>query len=147
MDGPETFEFAAAVAGVSIGLAAALLLCLLAVVGGWRLFRDASAASEATGRAALSMEELARALSARPAPSGGEPWEARQQLEQLIDQQRRLQEMTRGLVDTVTADGTPAAVALDEIERAIGRLDANMGQMASSLANLIRLLEGQQGRR
>ncbi len=150
MTGPETFQFAAAVAGVSIGLAAVLILAVFATVGTWRLSRNASDALVATSRAALTVEDLARKV-AQAAPSGpadGErAAELRQQTEALVEQQRRLQEIGRDLLDTVGEEGGPAPAALDEIGAAVTRLDATVGQMATSLANLIQLLERQQERR
>ena len=67
MTGAETFEFAAAIAGVCIGLAAALILAVLAVVGSWRLFQRADEAQQAAIRASVTMEEMARRLET---PSG-----------------------------------------------------------------------------
>ena len=149
MTGEETFEFAAAIAGVSIGLTAVLFLAVLAVIGTWRLFRHASDASLAAGRAALTVEELARRLASQPAPAseGGEQFaELRQRTETLINQQHDLQEMARGLLDVAAVEGGPP-LALDELDSTVNRLEATVGQMATSLANLIRLLERQQERR
>lgn len=151
MTGQETFEFAAAVAGVSIGLAAILILSVLAVIGSWRLFRHAGEASLASARAAMGIEELARRLAGQPGPAaptdGNQLAELRQQAEALMDEQRRLQEMTRNLLDTAAVEGGPAPIALDDLESAVSRLDTTVGQMAASLANLIQLLERQQERR
>ena len=150
MTGGETFEFAAAVAGVSIGLAAVLLLSVLAIIGTWRLFQRAGEASQAATRASLSVEELARRLDGEsgPAPSGGGEQLAQlaQQLERLLDEQRQLQETGRQLLDTTVGEGS-ASPALREMESTISRLDGTIGQMAASLANLIQLLERQQERR
>lgn len=151
MTGQETFEFAAAVAGVSIGLAAILLLSAFAVIGTWRLFQHASGASLASARAALSVEELARRLASQPeapppATEGDQFAELRQQAETLVEEQRRLQEMARNLLDAAAVEGGPAPIALDDLESAVGRLDTTVGQMAASLANLIQLLERQQER-
>lgn len=149
MSGQETFEVAAAVAGVSIALAAVLILALLAVLGTWRLFHHTTEASLATARAAMSVEDMVQRLANQPVPPGpaddGQLVELRQQAETLIDQQRRLQEMARNLLDTASAGGGPGPLALDDLESAVGRLDATVGQMAASLANLVQLLEGQRG--
>lgn len=152
MTGEEAFEFAAAVAGVTIGLAAVLALAVLAGVGAWRLFQYAGEASQAATRAALSVEELARRLAAQPPsregpPTDGSQWaELRQQAELLLDQQRRLQEMARDLMDMAALESRPAPAALEELEAAVGRLDSTVGQMAAYLANLVQSLERQQGR-
>ena len=146
MTGPETFQFAAAIAGVSIGLAAVLVLAVLATLGTWRLSQDASAALVATSRAALTIEALASRLAQAgpPAPEGDQTAELRQQTETLVDQQRRLQEITRTLLDTAAMGGAATPGALEDIGTAVGRLDSTVGQMAASLANLIQLLERQQ---
>jgi hypothetical protein len=143
----ETFEFAAAIAGVSIGLAAVLILSILAIIGSWQLFRRANEAASAATRAALSTEDLVRRLTAQPGVGAGEGQfgELRRQSEALVDQQRRLQDMARNLLDNMAIEGSAAApAAIQDLEGAIGRLDATVGQMAASLANLIQQLERQQ---
>ena len=148
MDGSETFEFAAAIAAISIGLAASFMLSLMAIIGSWRLFHHASAASAASTRAALSIEELARRLVSQTEPGQsaeqGEFTDLRRQAEAMIEQQTRLQEMARNLFDTAALDGSPAHDDHDELASAVGRLDTTVGEMAASLANLIQLLERQQ---
>ena len=62
----------------------------------------------------------------------------------LLDKQRRLQEITRTLLDTAAMGGAATPGALEDIGAAVGRLDSTVGQMAASLANLIQLLERQQ---
>ena len=148
MTGEETFQFAAAIAGVSIGLAAALILSILAVVGTWRLFRDASRASEETARASLAIQELALRLagSAPANAESGQLGQLRNQAETLIGQQARLQDMARNLLDASALSAGPSSGGLDDLNSAVGRLDATVGQMAAALANLIPLLERQQGR-
>ncbi len=149
MTGSETFEFAAAIAGVVVGLTAITLLALVGVLGVWQLSRRASESSLAATRAALGAEELARHVAPlllaqpRPANGGAGLADLRQQGEALLDQQRELQEMARGLFDTAAVDGSEPA-ALNDVEDAINRLDSTVGQMASSLANLIQHLEREQ---
>ena len=151
MDGQSTFEFAAAIAAISIGLAASFMLSLMAIIGSWRLFHHASAASMAATRAAQSIEELARRLVNQPlAEQSAEPGafsDLRRQAEAMIEQQTRLQEMARNLFDTAALDGSPAHDDHDELTSAVGRLDTTVGEMAASLANLIQLLERQQENR
>jgi hypothetical protein len=146
--GQETFEFAAAIAGVVVGLAAITILAIVGVVGVWQLFRRASDASTAATRAALGTEELARhvatQLMAQPRGNGGQLADLRHQAEGLLEQQHELQDMTRNLLDSAAIEGGPAPAALGEVEMAISRLDSTVGQMAASLANLIQLLERQQ---
>jgi hypothetical protein len=150
--GQETFEFAAAVAGVSIGLAAILMLSAFAVVGTWRLFRHASDASQGATRAVVAIEELARALAGQPAAPAQTADEdqladVRRQAETLMNQQSILQEMARNLLDAAADGGGPPPGAIDDLESTVGRLDATVGQMAASMANLVQLLERQQEQR
>ncbi len=149
MTGEETFELAAAIAGVCIGLAAILILSLLAVIGTWRLFRHASDASLTSTRAAVAVEEMARSVlgQAAPALASAERTqlaELRHQAEALVEQQGHLQEMARNLLDTAALEGPQAPIGVEELESAVTRLEATVGQMAASLANLIQKLEEQQ---
>lgn len=146
MTGAETFEFAAAVAGVSIGLATVLILAVLAVIGVWRLFRQAGEAQQAAIRASIMVEEMARRLEtpAAPAGEGGQLAELQLRVESMIHEQRQLQEMARGLLDTVALESGDASLEVVELEATVSRLDTTVGEMATSLANLIRLLEQQQ---
>lgn len=145
MTGNETFEFAAAIAGVVVGLGAVTLLAIAGVVGVWQLSKRAAEASVAATRAALGAEELSRHVATqlmaqpRPAANGGLT-DLRQQAEALLDQERELQERARSLLDDVGMEGAEQT-ALDDVERAITRLDGTVGQMAAELANLITYLE------
>lgn len=144
MNGGETFEFVAAVAGVSIGLAALLLLAAVAVIGTWRASKHASESSVAAGRASLTVEELARRLADRtaaPTEDASRFAELHGEAAMLIQQQQQLQQMARGLLDTMAAESSQPAIGLDELESTINRLDTTVGEMAASLANLIRLLD------
>lgn len=146
MTGEEAFEIAAAVAAIS-GLGSLLVLSLVTIVGVWRLFRLASDSSQAAARSSLGMEELSRKLAdqANPALQHEEPGgvaELRQQAETIAAQQQNLQEMLRTLGEQKPEGG--AQVALDDLQAVVGRLDATVGDMAASLANLIQLLERQQ---
>lgn len=91
------------------------------------------------------MEELARLLSvqvaSQPRGEGGQLAGLRQEAQALLEQERRLQEMSREAIESGALDGGPSAAALGELEMAMGRLEATVGQMATSLANLVQLLE------
>ena len=150
MTGEETFEFAAAIAGVSIGLAAILILALFAIIGIWRLFRLASESSLAATRAAVGMEELARRLAEQheraPVPGDESQFtELRRQAQALLEQQNQLQEMARNLFDAAALNGEPGRQSFDGMESSISRLDSTVGEMAASVANLIQALERRQG--
>ena len=146
MTGPETFEFAAAIAGVSIGLAAALILAVLGIVGAWRLFQRADEVQQAAIRASVTMEEMARRLATPSAPvaDGRQLAEVQLRIESMLQEQRQLQEMARGLLDTVALESGDASLEVVELDATVTRLDTTVGQMATSLANLILLLERQQ---
>ncbi len=151
MTGQEAFEVAAAVAAIS-GLAALLVMSLIAVVGVWRLFREATEASVATTRLALSLEDVARRLTgqqpqAAPRKEDDQFAPLRQQAETLLEQQARLQEMARHLLDADALEAVPNSAAVEDLEAAVSRLDVTVGQMATSLANVIQQLERQQERR
>ena len=152
MTGEETFEFAAAIAGVSIGLAAALALAILAIVGVWRLFHAAAEAQQSAVKASTAVEEMARRLTlpATHSPGtsvlespAGQGSDVQFQIESLVVQQRHLQEMARGLLDTAAVDTGGVSTELVDLEATVNRLDTTVGQMATSLANLIRLLQDQ----
>lgn len=149
MTGAETFEFAAAVAGVSTGLAAVLILAVLAIIGSWRLFRHASDAQQAAIEASITVAEMVRRLES-PAVSvadTGASTELAREMETLILQQRQLQDSARGVLDAAAVASGPAPQELEKLVAKVSRLDTTVGQMATSLANLIRLLEQQQGQR
>lgn len=146
MTGAETFEFAAAVAGVCIGLGALLVLAVLGIIGVWRLATRADEAHQATISAAVTIEETARRLEA-PLPSVGEAAqlaELQSRVESMLQEQRQLQEMARGLLDTLALESGDASLEVVELEATVNRLDTTVGQMATSLANLIRQLERRQ---
>lgn len=146
MTGGETFEFAAAIAGVSIGLGALLILSLVGIIGVWRLVTRADDAQQAVLRSAVAIEEAARRLEAPAAPAGQATQLADMQLrvETMLQEQRQLQEMARGLLDTMALESGDASLEVVELESTVNRLDATVGQMATSLANLIHLLEPRQ---
>jgi hypothetical protein len=114
------------------------LFCLVAIFGTWQVFRRTTAAATETTKAALAMEELARHLSMQMASQSrpGLHEQAR-----LLEQERHLQNTGRESIDSSTLEGGPSSAALAELEMAVGRLDATVGQMAASLANLVQLLE------
>jgi len=147
VSGQDSFEIASAVAAI-FGLAAALVLALGAMVFTWLLFRRASDASLATTRVAVSLEDLVRLQPGHQpfgqgGADGGQFADLRDQAETLVEQQRHLQEMARNLLDASVAEGASPA-AMDELEATVTRLDATVGQMAASLANLIQLLESRE---
>ena len=73
----------------------------------------------------------------------GENESQRRQTEALIQQQARLEETARRVLETTSQDGEGRA-RLDDVESAIIRLDGTVGQMAASITSLVKLLERQQ---
>lgn len=149
MTGEETFEFAVAIAGVSVGLAAILILAILAIVGSWRLFRHASDAQQAAMEVSITVAEMVRRIESPigPAAEARPSAELMGEMETLILQQRQLQDAARSMLSAASVAGGPAPNELEALEATVMRLDTTVGQMATSLANLIRLLEQQQGQR
>jgi hypothetical protein len=131
--GQETFELAAAIAGVCIGLAALIIFSLVAIFGTWQVFRRASDASTAATKASQGAEELARHLafqaSGQPRSESGQIVELRQEAAALLDKLREL-------VESGALEGGPSAAALSQLAVDVGRLQATVGQMAAGLANL-----------
>ncbi len=149
MSGDEVFQFVAAVIGVSIGLGALLLLATYSVYSVWQLFHRAKDASLAAGRASLTVEELARRMSERRDSSPAEASrfaELHGEAATLIQQQQQLQLMARGLLDSMAAETSDPGIALEELEATTNRLETTVSEMATSLANLISLLERQRER-
>jgi hypothetical protein len=145
----DDFEFAVAVAGASIGLAAVLLFAIVTVLSTWRIFRQAGQASEAAARASAAIEELARRLG-RPEgaevgreaiPPGEEFGELRQQAQELMDRQARLQETVRNLIESGMLEGGAPAASLGNLEEAVQRLEGTVSEMAASVANLMQQVE------
>jgi hypothetical protein len=144
-NGEEAFEIAAAVAAIG-GLAVLLLVGLMGAIFVWRLFRQASQHELASTRAVLAIEDLSRRLANQAYAQSSERTEAggiadlRRQAESLLQQQQKLQETARELMEP-DADALAAGASISELESAVARLDSTVGDMAASLANLIHIME------
>lgn len=146
---PEDFEFAVAVAGASIGLAAVLLFAIVTVLSTWRIFRQVGQSGEAAMRASLAMEELARRLErperteeARPEmPPSEEFGDLRQQAQELMERQARLQESVRNLIESGMLEGGPPVESLRNLEEAVQRLEGTVSEMTAAVANLMQQVE------
>jgi hypothetical protein len=143
--GEDAFEVAAAVASIS-GFGALILLALVAVVGAWLLLRRAADAASASSRAVMAVEELAHATRDRLGEGAGSAAleELGRRAEALLEQQTRLQEATQQLLDAAGRGAGSEPALVDDLAAAVSRLDTTVGQMATSLANLIQMLERQQ---
>lgn len=140
------WEFAAVVAAVSIGLLGLVIFTITSIVNSWVIFIRSARASKDASEASLVVQDLARELSVREAATttaAGLTEETkrlsdlRKQAEALVDQQARLQEAARSLLE---AGVMQSDVALDikQLEASIKRLDDHMGQLAAAIAAMKR---------
>lgn len=148
-------EFALAVAGASIGLAALLVFALVTIISTWRMVASATSANREAQTALLLIQEglrkppAAEAAAAAPSleeavgPSAAELEavvsgfsELRHQADDLIERQVRLQEAVRNLVESRALGGAESSDMLRDLETTIKRLETTMGQMAAAVANL-----------
>ncbi len=144
------WEFAAVVAAVSIGLCGLLVFTLTTIVSNWRLSDRAVRAARESSEASVLVQELARQLSSREAATltaAGLTEETRRlselrvQTETLIEQQTRLQDAVRNLVEAGVLRAQSAEGASPEnkqLESAINRLDDHLGQLATAIAAMAR---------
>jgi len=140
------------VAGVSIGLGGMLLFTLVAIIGSWRIYRLGGEAAAEAARATLAVQDLARQIvqlqfaAPPPAPravapepdlaeEAGELAALRREAAALIEQQSRLQDAVRNLVEAGvlradTGAGSPA------LEASVRRLEENLDRIAAAVARL-----------
>ena len=141
-----TWEFAAVVAAVTIGLGGMLLFTLVGVIGSWRMYSGASRAAAEAAEASVAVQDAARRLtppdaprseSDSPAPFGADLSDLRRQAETLLDQQSQLRQ---AVADLVAANATRGAEDDDRDAREIGiavqRLDEHIGRVTAAVANL-----------
>jgi len=135
------WEFAAAVAAVVMGLGGLLLFTLVATIGSWRMAAQASRASAEAARASQSVQELARYLSSRSAQQlpiidlreeADELADLRRQADLLIDQQARLQDAVRSLVESGALGATSSERQLRDLDGMIRRLEDNLARVAAA---------------
>ena len=143
MDNASNWEFAAAIAAVCIGLGGLLLFTLIGTIGAWRLFDRTSRAAAAAEKAAVIVQDLSRQLAVREAtqPAANELQQAAAQLsglrvqaDALLQQQSRLQDAVRNLVEAGVLRGEGAGDHA-ELEGAVKRLDEHLARIAASVAN------------
>lgn len=142
MGDTSNWEFAAVVAAVVMGLGGLLVFTIISSVGSWRLFRLAAQAASEAAAASGAVEDLARQLAATHAVAAGVPLppaevsELAQEADALIEQQGRLQDATRRLIDARARRGSAGGEPLDELDAAMRRLDENLRRVAAAVANL-----------
>lgn len=140
------WEFAAVVAAVVMGLGGLLLFTLISVIGAWRIFGLADRAAKEAMAAVLGVQELARDLVSREnvrnqsavdlRKTASDITDLRGQADALIEQQSRLQDAVRNLVEAGVLGGDESMKHLQDLEAAIRRLEDNMSQVAAAVANL-----------
>ena len=145
MDDASNWEFAASVAAVSIGLSGLLLFTLVTIIGSWRVLDRASRAANEAAKATIVVQDLARQLAMREAsqPAAVDVSQAASQLsglrvqaDALLQQQTRLQDAVRNLVEAGVLRSEGPGNELKELEGAVKRLEENLARIAAAVAKL-----------
>lgn len=145
MDSSSNWEFAASIAAVSIGLSGLLLFTLLSVIGSWRVLERGTSASTEAAKTMIVIQDLARQLAMRevsrsPAVdvshTAGQLSELRLQADALLQQQTRLQDAVRNLVEAGVLRSEGSSAELKDLEGAVKRLEENLARIAAAVANL-----------
>ncbi len=143
MGDTSNWEFAAVVAAVSIGLSGLLVFTLVSIFMSWRVFDRAAKAARDASEASLLVEDVARQMGVREtagiaaanlADEALKLGELRKQAAALVEQQTRLQDAIRNLVEANVLGAPPTQPPNKELEGAINRLDDHMGQLAAAIA-------------
>ncbi|HYM15890.1 MAG TPA: hypothetical protein VEZ14_10040 [Dehalococcoidia bacterium] len=138
------WEFAAAVAAVSFGLGGLLLFTMIGTIGSWRVFAGSSRAANEAAKASLAVQDLARYLATRETMRAASTSTAdtdgfadlRRQADALVDQQARLQDAVRNLVEAGVLRTEDSGRHLGELEASIKRLEEHLSAVAAAVANL-----------
>lgn len=132
------WEFAAAVAVVTIGLGGMLLFTVIGAIGSWRLLASAATAPDVAPEA--SPAAPASSNSAMPTSSLTEGAShlsnLRLQAETLLEQQSRLQDTFGRLVAAGVLEAEAPSVRLQDLDAAISDLDAKLDRVIAAVANL-----------
>lgn len=141
------WEFAAAVAAVTIGLGGLLLFTLLGTFNSWRTFTQTTKAAHEAEKASIAVQELARHLASRPSQPlpvidlsevASDLVDLRKQADALIHQQARLQSAVRNLVEAGVLGNEGANQQYADLDGALRRLEDNLARVAAAVANLER---------
>jgi hypothetical protein len=145
MGDTSNWEFAAAVAAVVMGLGGLLLFTLVGTIGSWRFFNQASRAASEAAKSSIYVQELARHLSSRSAQQlpiidlreeADELADLRRQADLLIDQQARLQDAVRNLVESGALASTNSDRKLRDLEGTLRRLEDNLTRVAAAVSDM-----------
>lgn len=136
MDNASNWEFAASIAAVCIGLAGLLLFTLIGTIGSWMVFTRASRAANEAEKASVLVQDLSRQLAFREASqpmvdvaqAASQIAGLRTQADALLQQQTRLQDAVRNLVEAgvLRSDNS-------ELEGAMKRLEENIARIAAAV--------------
>ena len=139
------WEFAAAVAAVVMGLGGLLLFTIIGAIGSWRVFSQANRAALEAAKASASVQELARHLSSRSArqlpiidlrEEADELADLRRQADVLIDQQSRLQDAVRNLVEAGALGNAGSERQLRDLDGILRRLEDNLTRVAAAVNDI-----------
>jgi len=140
------WEFAAAVAAICIGLGGLLLFTIVGAIGSWRIFNRAGDAATEASVTYAAVQDLARALSAAQAGrayGGTDPpdterslTDLRSEVDALIAQQSRLQDVIREMVEMSATGDDAATPQLRALEATVRRLEQEFSSVAAAVANL-----------
>jgi hypothetical protein len=145
MDSPSNWEFAASIAAVSIGLSGLLLFTILSVIGSWRVLERGTSASTEAAKTMIIIQDLARQLAVREvsrspavdvAQTATQLSGLRVQADALLQQQARLQDAVRNLVEAGVLRSEGSSAELKDLEGAVKRLEENLARIAAAVANL-----------
>ena len=146
MDDTSSWEFAAVVAAVCIGLGGLLLFTLIGAIGAWRVYEAARRTSAQAARAAASVVELAKVLAEQAASmpaallgesapriteAADELTRLRTQAADLLLQQTRLQDAVRNLVEAGVLRGEESNQQLRELERTLRRVEQHLARITT----------------
>ena len=138
MDNASNWEFAASIAAVCIGLAGLLLFTLIGTIGSWVVLARASRAANEAEKASILVQDLSRQLAFREASqpmvevaqAASQLAGLRTQADALLQQQTRLQDAVRNLVEAgvLRSDNS-------ELEGAMKRLEENIARIAAAVTS------------
>jgi hypothetical protein len=121
-----------------------LLITLITIVGAWRTQSQATRAAQEAAKSSVYVQELARHLSSRTSQQlpiidlreeADELADLRRQADLLIDQQARLQDAVRHLVEA-GALGGGSEQQLRALDAMIRRLEDNLARVAAAVNDI-----------
>jgi hypothetical protein len=145
MGDSSNWEFAASIAAVAIGLSGLLLFTLMGTIGSWRVLERGTRASNEAAKTMIVIQDLARQLAMREVSRSpgvdvsqtvGQLSDLRAQADTLLQQQTRLQDAVRNLVEAGVLRSEGTTGDLKELEGAVKRLEEHLARISAAIANL-----------